>query len=585
VDIKSQPLFLEKNDDEIVVKAEQIIRPITTNTDPAIPTPTTTTTMTKRSKMLRWMRKQVPKRKVRSRNNIPENVQVGTKKLHATTVVNAACLKTTNENVEDSSKPKVAGREGVADANTKPRTSHCRSLLDDDDDDNNNKKKKNADNSMLLVGEAIQQSLCVEYTEADYKKAEYTKADYKKATKRGPRWLFSILRNSISNNNKKMKKKKNRALSKKTKSTMVLDNNAPHAPNLEEKNDNDVAAMDVSVSSTKVTKGTRLSTGNIEVTEAELLQHLNKIESELVALKNCSLSPITEEEEEDIDMLFVHNSNDKIEVSCSGNGYEIIDTTNPLFACVGFNSLMPATILNKIESDGQSMLSPGVATDAITRRITNGGGTTTVTATIVEENNDDIKTNSYVCENEINKFAMEEAMRMLYNADNTNNGGGTTVATNVEENKVIEAKNTSLDCDTEINKFACGGMTTFTHEGTLFSNESYERIMEEEMRLLYDDDDVRSNMTGRSETSSQEESRDDTEQPQAVVVNNICAAPFSPEKYNYAGKVIGIESSLNNNNNKGGGGSESSSDAKTYYTMESMDTMVRKLFGLKVSEC
>jgi hypothetical protein len=160
-----------------------------------------------------------------------------------------------------------------------------------------------------------------------------------------------------------------------------------------------------------------------------------------------------------------------------------------------------------------------------------------------------------------------------------------TIATNVEENKVIEAKKSWLDCDTEINKFACGGMTTFTHEGTLFSNESYERIMEEEMRLLYDDDDVRSNMTGRSETSSQEESRDDTEQPQVVVDNNICAEPFSPVQYNYAGKVIGIESSLNNNNNKGGGGSESSSEAKTYYTMESMDTMVRKLFGLKVSEC
>jgi hypothetical protein len=147
------------------------------------------------------------------------------------------------------------------------------------------------------------------------------------------------------------------------------------------------------------------------VTEAELLQHLNKVESELVALKNRSLSPITEEE--GIDMLFLHNSNDNIEVSCSGDGYEIIDTTNPLLACVGFSSLMPTTILNKIEYDGQSMLSPGVATDAITRRITNGGGTTTVVATNVEENKDDIKTNSYVCENEINMFAMEEAMRML----------------------------------------------------------------------------------------------------------------------------------------------------------------------------
>lgn len=122
---------------------------------------------------------------------------------------------------------------------------------------------------------------------------EYTVADYKQATKRDPRWLLLMARNQISmkkraspiahqsNKNainmgvkilklRSLLTKKMLSLSKKKKFTEMDQERTSKDMNVQ---------TDESVLS-KLTKSTRLSKDNIEVTETELLQHLNNIESE-----------------------------------------------------------------------------------------------------------------------------------------------------------------------------------------------------------------------------------------------------------------------------------------------------------------
>jgi hypothetical protein len=117
---------------------------------------------------------------------------------------------------------------------------------------------------------------------------EYTVADYKQATKRDPRWLLLMARDQIvhqSSNNaainmgvklsklRNIVKQKSKTLFKRKKLTKKMDHQGRTCKDM------NVQTEDMSVLS-KVTKSTRLSKDNIEVTETELRQHLNKIESE-----------------------------------------------------------------------------------------------------------------------------------------------------------------------------------------------------------------------------------------------------------------------------------------------------------------
>jgi hypothetical protein len=119
---------------------------------------------------------------------------------------------------------------------------------------------------------------------------EYTVADYKQATKRDPRWLLLMARDQIvhrSSNNaainmgvklsklRNIVKQKSKTLFERKKLTKMMDHQGRTCKDM------NVQTEDMmSVSSSKLTKTTRLSKDNIEVTETELRQHLNKIESE-----------------------------------------------------------------------------------------------------------------------------------------------------------------------------------------------------------------------------------------------------------------------------------------------------------------
>jgi hypothetical protein len=126
---------------------------------------------------------------------------------------------------------------------------------------------------------------------------EYTVADYKQVTKRDPRWLLLMARDQISikkrtlpividrsSNNainnmggklsklRNIVKQKSKTLFERKKMTKKMD----HERTCKDMN----VQTDIMSVSSKLTKSTRLSKDNIEVTETELRQHLNKIESE-----------------------------------------------------------------------------------------------------------------------------------------------------------------------------------------------------------------------------------------------------------------------------------------------------------------
>ena len=191
----------------------------------------------------------------------------------------------------------------------------------------------------------------------------------------GTRRLISILKSPL----KSSKKKKKSDLSiKKSVSMMTLHSNArpdtPRRPSTEGKKDNDIA-MDVSVSS-KLTKGTRLSTGNIEVTEAE---HTYHFDSKMESPNQTSVS--------DKSVALIANTN-------SDDGYTVIHEEKQ-FPCTDLTSLIA---LKMIESALKGSVAAAdtdksMYSDAVTRHVKNGNPNPT---TIVEENQV-IEANAFDC--------------------------------------------------------------------------------------------------------------------------------------------------------------------------------------------
>jgi hypothetical protein len=192
----------------------------------------------------------------------------------------------------------------------------------------------------------------------------------------GTRRLISILKSPLKSSKKK--KKKSDLSIKKSVSMTTSHSNArpapPRCPSTEGKKDNDIA-MDVSVSS-KLTKGTRLSTGNIEVTEAE---HTDHFDSKMESPNQTSVS--------DKSVALIANTN-------SDDGYTVIHEAKQ-FPCTDLTSLIA---LKMIESTLKGSVAAAdtdksIYSDAVTRHVKNGNPNPT---TIVEENQV-IEANAFEC--------------------------------------------------------------------------------------------------------------------------------------------------------------------------------------------
>jgi hypothetical protein len=192
----------------------------------------------------------------------------------------------------------------------------------------------------------------------------------------GTRQLISILKSPLKSSKKK--KKKSDLSIKKSVSMTTSHSNArpapPRRPSTEGKKDNDIA-MDVSVSS-KLTKGTRLSTGNIEVTEAE---HTDHFDSKMESPNQTSVS--------DKSVALIANTN-------SDDGYTVIHEAKQ-FPCTDLTSLIA---LKMIESALKGSVAAAdtdksIYSDAVTRHVKNGNPNPT---TIVEENQV-IEANAFEC--------------------------------------------------------------------------------------------------------------------------------------------------------------------------------------------
>jgi hypothetical protein len=183
---------------------------------------------------------------------------------------------------------------------------------------------------------------------------EYTVADYKQATKRDPRWLLLMARDQISmkkrtlpivhrsSNNainmgvklsklRNIVKQKSKTLFERKKLTKKMDHQGRTCKDM------NVQTEDMSVSS-KLTKSTRLSKDNIEVTETELRQHMNRIESEWKSAWPMNPDDDAANHQTNVSVLSV--SFDSKDIIVEDNDFINVDyyeRTNTTRYCGGFN--------------------------------------------------------------------------------------------------------------------------------------------------------------------------------------------------------------------------------------------------------
>jgi hypothetical protein len=183
---------------------------------------------------------------------------------------------------------------------------------------------------------------------------EYTVADYKQATKRDPRWLLLMARDQISmkkrtlpivhrsSNNainmgvklsklRNIVKQKSKTLFERKKLTKKMDHQGRTCKDM------NVQTEDMSVSS-KLTKSTRLSKDNIEVTETELRQHMNRIESEWKSAWPMNPDDDAANHQTNVSVLSVSfDSKDIIVEDNDFINFDYYERTNTTRYCGGFN--------------------------------------------------------------------------------------------------------------------------------------------------------------------------------------------------------------------------------------------------------